>query len=221
VVARTGSRAEVWVPADRGAEWLRRETDTGERTWLVGTEADGRAAGLGFIPPPTELRGRCGDWYPEPGRDSCARLGDWQEPTDAFVAEMPRDPRALFDLLRKQTMGRGNDPDLEILVYVTDALRGGLLPADLRAALYRALALLPELTITERTATLDGRTGTALGITAAGRTEEIVIDPRTGDFLGERARLTEPMDGMRPGTVTRSTSITYGISPAAGAPPLR
>lgn len=217
-IARTGSRAEVWVPADREAEWLRRETDTGERVWLVGTAQSSRKAGLEqAVRPPTELRARCGDWYEDP----CDRDGDWQSPNDEFVADLPRDPRELFDLLRDETDGKGNDPDQEVLVYVADAMRSGLLPADLRAALYRALAMLPGLIITERTATLDGRTGTAYGIAAAGTIQEIVIDPATGDFIGERKRLSAPMDGMRPGTLIESTSVRYGISPAAGAPPAR
>ena len=96
-----------------------------------------------------------------------------------------------------------------------------LLAGDLRAALYRTLALLPGITVTERTATLDGRTGTAFGITAAGTTQDIVIAPATGDFIGERTRTVEKMDGMPAGTVIDSTSVSYGLSPAAGAPPRR
>ena len=215
-IARTGSRAEIWVPADRKAEWLRRETDTGERVWLVGTAESSREAGIDqSVRPPTELRARCGDWYEDP----CDRDADWQSPNDAFLADLPRDPRELFDRLRDDSDGKGNDKDQAVLGAAADALRSGLLPADLRAALYRALALLPGLLITERTATLDGRAGTAYGIAAAGTVREVVIDPATGDFIGERERLVAPMDGMRPGTLIASTSVTYGISPAAGAPP--
>ncbi|WP_233624926.1 hypothetical protein [Actinoplanes sp. ATCC 53533] len=43
-------------------------------------------------------------------------------------------------------------------------------------------------------------------------------DPRELS-IGERKRLSAPMDGMRPGTLIASTSVRYGISPAAGAPP--
>ena len=142
----------------------------------------------------------------------CGSPGGWQVPTAAFVAGLPRDPERLFDRLRNDTDGHGRDPDQEVLVYAADALRSGLLPADLRAAIYRALTRLPSLKITERAATLDGRTGTALGVTAAGQRQEIVIDPETGVFIGERERLSEEMEGVRAGTMTGSSTVTYGIA---------
>ncbi|MEU4243343.1 CU044_5270 family protein [Actinoplanes sp. NPDC026619] len=209
---RLGMRYETWVPADPAGVWVQRRTDTGERTYLVGTPGpDG--------PPsfPVEVsRGPCGDFYPQAGVASCDRSGNWQEPTDRFIAELSRDPRKLYDRLRKDTGGHGKDPDQEVLVYAADALRGGLLPADLRAALYRALARLPALTVTERTTTLDGRTGTALGIVAAGERREIVIDPVTGAFIGERTVLTETRDGVPAGTVVASSSVTYRVVRTAG-----
>ncbi|AGZ45124.1 CU044_5270 family protein [Actinoplanes friuliensis] len=217
---REGRKIEVWVPADHHDEWAMRESDTGERTWLVGTEAQARKIGAGSPQrPPTDLRGKCGIWYPQQGKNPCTQSGNWQEPTDTFIEKLPRDPGKLLDRLRRDTQGKGNDPDQEVLVYVADALRSARLPADVRAALYRSLALLPDLVITERTATLDGRKGTAFGITAAGQTREIIIDPRTGDFVGERTRLAQKMDRIAAGTVIESSSITYGISRKAGAPP--
>ncbi|GIM96156.1 CU044_5270 family protein [Paractinoplanes toevensis] len=208
---RFGMRFETWVPADPDGEWVQRRTDTGERTYLVGGPGpdDVRAE-------PETWRGRCGDFFPQPGVDSCDRPGNWQEPTASFVDDLTRDPRRLFDQLRRETDGHGRDPDQEVLVYAADALRSGLLPADLRAALYRALALLPALTITERTTTLDGHTGTALGIVAAGERREIVIDPVTGAFIGERTRLTADRDGIPAGTVVGSSSVTYRVVRTVG-----
>ena len=219
---RTGTRIETWVPADRTATWFERRTDTGERTWLVGTAQQAHDAG---VPDPRaqpeQLHGRCGNWNPDPGTDPCAAAGNWQTPGDTFTAELPRNPYRLYQRLRKDTAGHGNDADQEVLVYAADALRSGLLPADLRAALYRALTYLPTLTITERTATLDGRAGTALGIAAAGERQEIIIDPADGTFIGERTRLTADRDGIPAGTVTGSSSLQYGIAERAGEPPHR
>ncbi|GIF20087.1 hypothetical protein BJ973_002007 [Actinoplanes tereljensis] len=208
---RFGLRLETWVPADPAGEWVLRRSDTGERTY-----PDGRPGPDDGIAAPETWRGRCGDFFPQPGVDSCDRPGNWQEPTDSFVDGLTRDSRRLFDQLRRETDGHGQDPDQEVLVYVADALRSGLLPADLRAALYRALALLPTLTITERTTTLDGRTGTALGIAAAGERREIVIDPVSGAFIGERTRLTRDRDGIPAGTVVSSSSVTYRVVRTAG-----
>lgn len=45
--------------------------------------------------------------------------------------------------------------------------RGGIVPADLRAAIHQALALLPGVRITDSSTDPDGRTGVALGIVNA------------------------------------------------------
>jgi hypothetical protein len=207
---RFGSRDETWVPADPTGEWFMLRTDTGERVRLLGTAEQVKAAHLDVRSAPERLSGRCGVFYP--GADNlCTAAGNWQGPTAAFVAGLPRDPRRLYDRLRADTTGHGQDPDQEVLVYAADALRSGLLPADVRAALYRALAYLPTLRITERAATLDGRAGTALGVTAAGQRQEIVIDPGTGAFIGERSRLTEDQDGLPAGTMLGWSTVRYAI----------
>lgn len=203
-----GTRDERWVPADPTGEWFMLRTDTGERTRLVGTEKQSKDAGLDIRSNPERLSGRCGAFYPDSG-DLCTAAGNWQGPTATFIAELPRDPRRLYDRLRTDAKGHGQDPDQEVLIYVADALRSGLLPADLRAALYRALTYQPTLEITERTTTLDGHTGTALGITAAGEQREIVIDPATGAFIGERQRLAEDRDGIPAGTIIGSSTVRY------------
>ncbi|MEU4424109.1 CU044_5270 family protein [Actinoplanes sp. NPDC024001] len=205
-----GSRSETWVPADPSGEWFQLRTDTGERTRLLGTDEAIAAAGLDVVADPERLSGRCGAFYPDSG-DLCTADGNWQSPSATFLAGLPRDPRKLYDRLRDDTEGHGRDPDQEVLVYVADALRSGLLPAGLRAALYRALTHLPTLQITEQVATLDGHTGTALGVSAAGIQEEIVIDPVTGAFIGERDRLTEDMAGIPAGTVIGFTTVRYAI----------
>ena len=205
-----GRRDEQWIPADPTGEWFMLRTDTGERTRLTGTEEQGKDGGNDVIQPPERLSGRCGAFYPDSG-DLCTAAGNWQGPSATFIAELPRDPRRLYDRLRADTKGHGQDRDQEILVYAADALRSGLLPADLRAALYRALTYLPTLQITARTATLDGHTGTALGITAAGEQQEIVIDSATGAFIGERKRLTEQQDGIPAGTTIGSSTVRYNI----------
>jgi len=205
-----GRRDELWVPADPTGEWFMQRTDTGERTRLLGTDQQVQNAGPDIRSNPERLNGRCGAFYPDSG-DPCAAAGNWQSPTATFIAELPRDPHRLYDRLRADTKGHGRAPDQEVLVYAADALRSGLLPADLRAALYRALTYLPTLEITQRATTLDGHTGTALGITAAGEQQDIVIDPATGAFIGERQRLTEDRDGIPAGTTTESSTVRYNI----------
>jgi hypothetical protein len=68
----------------------------------------------------------------------------------------------------------------------------------MRAALYKAAAGIPGVTITDRAATLDGHTGVAFGRDEGnGVRQEIIIDPSTGLLIGERQVLLK--DGVLPG----------------------
>jgi hypothetical protein len=167
--------------------------------------------------PEGDTRARCGDFHGSSGGSragSCAaRTGGWQQPTPAFLAGLPRDPAALYARLRADTKGHGRDPDAEVLVYATDALRTGLVPADVRAALYRAVAHLPGLKIVDHQANLDGRQGVALGMSdGGGGTQQIIFDPATGQFIGERST-----DGH--GRPEEITSVTTSVAAAIGVRP--
>lgn len=197
---------ETWVPADPKQGCLIRDGTTGKYKWVNGSDEAARANGMELPTARTEERWeRCLD-----------HLGAWQVPTPEWLATLPRDPHQLYDLLRAATANRGNDPDLEMLVYVADALRGGLVPADLRAALYRALALVPALEITDRSANLDGRVGVGYGVSRAGFRQEMIIDPDTGQFIGERETTTRDMDDLKAGTVRSYTSVTTSVVDKAG-----
>ena len=214
---------ETWVPADERDEWLWRRDVTGARKWVTGSEEEARAAGFPIDEPgwpEGEWRAPCGDWFAEEeGREPCAKKGSWENPDEEFLASLPRDTQALYDRLRADTNGRGQDPDLEMIVYVADLLRTGLVPADLRAALYRALAKVPGLEITEQVANLDGVEGTAYGISAKGMRHDVIVDPKTGQFIGEREVAEEGFANVPAGTVMEYTSVTTAVVPAMGAHP--
>jgi len=214
---------ETWVPADEKQDWLWRRDVTGARKWVSGTEQEAREAGFPIDEagwPEGEWRAPCGDWFAEEeGREPCATPGSWQVPNAEFLASLPRDTDELYDRLRADTEDRGQDPDLEMVVYVADVLRTGLVPADLRAALYRALAKVPGLQITEQVANLDGVHGTAYGISAKGQRHDVIVDPGTGQFIGERQVTEEGYENLPAGTVTEYTSVTTAVVPAMGVRP--
>jgi len=215
---------ETWVPADEKQDWLWRRDVTGARKWVSGTEAEAKAAGWTSVDEPGwpegEWRAPCGDWFAtDEGKKPCATPGTWQTPNAEFMASLPRDPDQLYDRLRKDTAGRGNDENMEMLVYVADMLRSGLVPADLRAALYRTLAKVPGLEITEQVANLDGQKGTSYGISAGGERHDVIIDPATGQFIGERQIVEEGYENVPPGTVTEYTSVTTAVVSGMGVRP--
>jgi len=196
---------EEWVPADPGADWLQRVQGIGPpAAW----DSRANAYGSGDPVPPTEWVGRCGAYYPTPGEDPCTRPGLWEDPTPAFVAALPQDPRALAGRLCDDAVDNGRDSVQAALELATEALDRGLLPARVRALLYRALTFLPGLAVTGRRTVLGGRTGIALGIDAGGEALELIIDPLTGGYLGQRRRLTAGRDDLAAGRVIDQTVLT-------------
>lgn len=145
--------------------------------------------------------------------------GNWQHPTPEFCAELPRDPQRLYARLDTDSPNRPGY--LGVVTYAVDALRSGLVPADVRAALYRALLLVPGMSIDEPASNLDGRRGVALAVDDGRYRREIIIDAGRGQFIGERDTLTrdEPLRGLVTGTVTTSTAVTTATVPTIGTPP--
>ena len=110
----------------------------------------------------------------------------FRDPTPEYIAGLPRDPRELYERLRVESKTNGDNEARDLLQMVNDGLDNGTYPADVRSAIYKALTYLPGLEIVDKTAVLDSRTGTALGITVDDTTAQIVVDPATGDYLGSR-----------------------------------
>lgn len=132
-------------------------------------------------------------------------------------ATVTRDPKALLDLIRQRTQGAGQSPDLEALVTIADTLRTGVVPADLRAALFRAAALIPSAVLSDRQATMDGRTGTAVGVAVPDsfNREEIVVDPASGQMIGQRYVLLKAYQGDPAGTVHNEMSMRTTVVDSA------
>lgn len=155
------------------------------------------------------LRGNNGGFYGPPEQSSF--------PSREILAAFSRDPSALLSEISRQTDGKGQSKDGESLVFIADLLRTGMVPADLRAALYKAAALIPGVTVTDEQATLDGKKGIAIGRveTASNRRQDIIIDTETGLLIGEREVLTEPRGSIPAGTATTWTAIETTISESA------
>ena len=137
------------------------------------------------------------------------------------LAELSRNPYLLLNHIYKTTMGQGNSPDGQALTWIADTLRFGAVPADLRAALYQAAAMIPGVEITEKQANLNGATGVAIGRLedATGIRQDLIIDPTTGQLIGERQVLTHEGDeqsGFPIGTTISWTAITTTV--VDGAP---
>ncbi|QFU92702.1 CU044_5270 family protein [Amycolatopsis sp. YIM 10] len=214
---RTESVTREWVPADERQEWLLRKEYTGNREFLTGDERDAGPEIAAENAADEDMRGPCGDYSTPTGRTPCA--ASWQHPTAEWMAGLPRDPVKLEERLRAD-LADNDRGEVRVFDYASDLLRTGRVPADLRSALYRVLATVPGIRQTDNTATLDGRVGTALGIEDDDSRHDIVIDPETGQFIGERNVLIEDNDaGLKAGTVLKSSSVSTATAAEIGVVP--
>lgn len=212
-------RQEVWIPADPAQQWvMRRSTPPTSPKWLGGSIPESQAS----PPTPTktdsgEWRADCGAFFPSlDGKRPC------EDPTDsssaAFYQQVPRDPAQLVEFMAAQTRGHGSTPLAEFR-YATNVLLDGVMPAELRAAWYRAMAMIPGVAITADQATVDGRVGVAIGLSDAEEHDDVIIDGGSGEFLGLRQLVGEHSQDfpwLRPGTLVESSSVSTKIVNGVG-----
>ena len=207
----------TWVPAQERQDWMQRRTVSGQRKFLFGTEADARKQDALDMWPAGTWHARCGDFLLEqPLR--CTGKAYWGEPDEEFMDSLPRDPQQLYDRLSAEAKG-GQSHEHRMFTTAADLLRNGTAPADLRLALYRALAKLPHLEVAEGVANLDGRTGVSLAITGSATHEVIIVDPATGQFIGERVVTTIAEAGVAADEVIVDTAVRYGVVDQQGDEP--
>lgn len=197
----------LWVPADRSGDWVEvRCARTPVQTF--GSRSETFAAEMGIVVGDSRMV--------FPGGKT-----EYGAPITMFdadsAADLPRDPRHLLERIYEENGSAGPSRDGEALVWLADRLRSGTVPAELRSVFYETAALIPGVTITEEQATLNGRTGTAIGRDegANGFRQDIIIDPETGAFIGERQVLLQPVADMPAGTALGSTSVTTTVVDAA------
>ena len=206
----------TWEPADPTDTWVRVESPQRTVRWVVGSPTEGAKLGVGRTTPGERRTAPCGDFYAvDDGQVPChdSRAG-WQNPTLAWLATLPRDPDRLYGVIADAAPR--TDP-AEIFTYLVDTLQSGLVPADLRAAFYKVMRALPGLTVTENDATIDGRHGTALGIAGTDVRQDVIIDPDTGQYIGEREVTTRVGDDGTPaGTLLLASSVQTALVTSAG-----
>ncbi|MFD4676035.1 CU044_5270 family protein [Lentzea sp. NPDC058450] len=214
---RIEQRNSRWIPYDDYDVW--QESRKVLSTEFVASNLPGGAA------PPMQAQdtddgtwfGPCANFFPKSKPPKvCGDRTDWDSP--AFYAQMPRDPdliHATFEAFR-QMRGGGSDTAFN---YAVQILSAGMMPADLRPHFYRAIAKIPGIVVLDQATTLDGQQGVALGLTTERERRELIIDPATGEFIGERTIAGEqpyPL-WIKPGTETYARSITTSVVNGLGA----
>lgn len=197
---------ELWIPQDPEAEWLLRR-DRGRIEWLTHQDPDSDGLPKAYR---REYRAKYGTFDQDGGRSPAPEPG-WYHLTPRFLAGLPRDPQTLFTLIEREYASGTAEPSKAYFQHATQLLFSAALPADLRTTLYQAMTYIHGVEITHGFATIDGRTGTAIGLTM-GRSkavrEDIIIDPEDGSLIGRRSL---GPDGSISGTDVVSSGITEMI----------
>jgi hypothetical protein len=120
---------------------------------------------------------------------TCPSIGSLNVATYRLLQSLPTDPHALLAMIYKAGRGYGPSPDQEAFVTIGDLLRDKIAPPEVAAALYRAAALIPGVTLVRNATDAIGRQGVAVARTAGGIRTELVFSKTTLRLIGERATL--------------------------------
>jgi hypothetical protein len=188
------------------------------KMWL---RVDGR--GIATI----DARGKLNvEVFDSPGRRRPAPFDSYER-----LAKLPTDPDALLRWAYEQAKhitGGGVTDHGDVYLQFNHMLRSNLLPPDLQAAIYRALKQVPNVTV--ETIDVFGRPALALVQTEDWLREELLLDPDTYAYLGERStvvrdtRISPEKAGNATGEVRRgdhviSERVTAAIVEEPGARP--
>jgi hypothetical protein len=114
--------------------------------------------------------------------------GSLNDPTYRLLQSLPQDPRTLLNLIYAGTKGEGQavGPDGEAFITIGDMIRETIVPPRTAAALYRAAALIPGVTLVGHVTNAAGQDGVAIAFTGGQTRYEWIFDPATLQFIGER-----------------------------------
>lgn len=212
VSALETQRQELYVPADHSDDWV----------WIQCTSRPLQTFGPRSEKFADELAASTREYDSDtirefpggitPGGQNFGGYRDGVE-TRVDYDSLPTDPTQLLSKIYELNGNAGQSREGEALEWITSALNQGTAPAEFRAALYGAAAEIPGVEITESSATLNGTTGVALGRveTADNTRHDIIIDPATGRFIGERHITLDGFADVPAGTAMYWTTVTTTV----------
>ncbi|MFD5554915.1 CU044_5270 family protein [Streptomyces sp. NPDC127068] len=122
---------------------------------------------------------------------------------------LPTDPDAMLKWLYKNKQG-DNQKDEQVFTFVGDLVRESLVPPAQAAALYRAVAKVPDVDVVKDVKDAAGRTGIAVVRDEGPAAQrQLIFDPKTKQYLGERVVTTEDHaeTGLKKGDVQGTAAL--------------
>ncbi|MBO4273691.1 CU044_5270 family protein [Microbispora triticiradicis] len=154
----------------------------------------------GWPIPPEAYREKGTEWL---GLPACDKVSDTAY---TMLKKLPSDPEKMRSHLYARPHG-DLPSDAGAWTAVGDLLRETYVPAPQRAALFKAAATIPGVTVNENVGDAAGRTGIGVGRVSRGVREEIIFDPATYELLGERGVVVDAREARAPvGSLVASTA---------------
>jgi hypothetical protein len=116
----------------------------------------------------------------------CPYPGDVHDPTYRFLQRLPTNPQALLSLIEREMQGQLPRPE-EAFTTIGDLIGQAIAPPAVSAALYRAAALIPGVTVVANATDAIGRHGVAVAFTYQGTRTEWIFNRQTLRYLGSRS----------------------------------
>ncbi|MCW2918735.1 MAG: hypothetical protein JWN52_6803 [Actinomycetia bacterium] len=131
-------------------------------------------------------------------------------PTYAWAAALPTDP---VQLRRTILTTLPHQNDRLLWQSIAQALQQGGLPPKLRATLFRVAAGIPGVRVIGNVPDALGRRGVAIGLAGSfepnrdNDVEQLLFDPQSHRYLGDRSVLGGPRQGLPAGTVWSTNAL--------------
>lgn len=190
-------RDEQWLYVEVRFSGSVSEPVAREQTWR---RADGR--GFAFVDEHGKLHVETvSGMNARPGRPELELLDSYKA-----LAALPTEPAALLRWAygrAENATGGGKDDDGDVYLILNHTLRENLLPPGLEAGIFRAMKRIPGVTVEE--VEVSGRRVLALGLhTSDWLYEELLLDPETHAYVGERSTVTRDatIDPLKAGNAT-------------------
>ena len=139
----------------------------------------------------------------------CPSIGSLNDATYRLLQTLPSDPHALLAMIYRIERGHGPGPDQEAFVTIGDLLRDKIAPPKATAALYRAAALIPGVTLVPDATDAIGRHGVAVAQTAGGIRTELIFSETTLQLIGERTIMTSTGDSTSATAIIRQAFVDH------------
>lgn len=144
-------------------------------------------------------------------------------PAYAYLESLPTNPAQLLSLIEQQVSPRTG---MSAFLLIGQLLSAAVLPPQTAAALYRAAALIPGVTVVPDVADALGRHGIGIALSSVGGQlhlrEEWIFSTSTYQFLGARTSTTSPSAANPAHEVTQTSTsavLARGLANGPGEPP--